>query len=655
MVVRQEELSLAEAIDQLATIAELEESAESRPRLLKDPTRAQARTREALSRVMDHLRRYCAIHDVELGSRAHLEGIRSLVDLAGKAARKFDRLTTLFHGAQTVRLAQAKEVSELEEFVRTVVGPETVRQEEQRSLWEEEHANEWAPAAEGEAYKIATAEQLRADAEYELLQIYREDGTRYFGPELLRSIRQSCHLTDYLTYEAGEDPLVQVHLWFDRSLQAAAQSIYESATPLLQSYFRQAGRSRTQPLVAALNQAVMALMLARSRTNLLRNCAAKSCTEYFYDFHTLLRAALESESYKDRIASTDLDGWQRLQLDLAHKLCGGLYDHLQESQELLGHLQRILGVPTHSKVVEQLQADHERLSNLLLRVPNGPLFKALDLLQEADLRHVPFDPMRQHSVPCRTTDISWAGHTCGLLQLAAPVIQEWIHKPVIAPEFIGFLRSYAAANQQHLLINLQSRTAWQEESRSAALESLSRSAELSPALIVITLPKDNDFYHQVGPYQDLHTPDAFFQAFLEQLGSTDSGYYIPLTLAQQLTPSWWDNLLTTIRTTWYPNAKILTRRQRLDCIELTHTLLTLKLIEQLKPTTLSFTDKDGVDLACASQVELIALTHALQEQPVDATTVNWMRLQLFGTPLLIREREIHAERFQRMLHALAHM
>jgi hypothetical protein len=648
---RRENLSLAEAVDYLETVASLEESLERKPRLLRDPAQAQARARECLERVTAHLRRYCAIHDLELGSRTHLEGIRSLVELAGKAARKLDRVTALFQLAQTSRLAQQKEIAELEDFVRTVVGPESVRQEEQRAAWEEEHADEWAPGMVEEAYQIRTAEQLRGDAEYELLQIRDEEGNRYFGPELLRSIRNACRLADYLAFEAGEDPLVQVHLWFDRNMQVAAQSIYLACETLLRAYFKQAGRARGQPLVAKLNQAVMALMLARSPFNLLRNCAAKSCTEYFYDFHALLRGAMESETYQEMV-SGEPDGWRQLQIDLAHQLCRSLYDHQEGTRELVVHLRRILGGASR---VEGLIQDQERLAELLKRVPNGPLFKALDLLQEADLRHAPFDPIRQRAVPCRTATLAWDQQQTGLLRLPAPVVQEWIHKAVIAPEFIGFLRANAAIGQRHLMINLQSRTSWQEVSRAQSLESLQRAGELADAFTVVTVPRDNDFYHQTGAFHDLQRADHFFQAFLEQVGSTETGYFISVQLGQTLTPSWWSDLLATVRNCWYGERETLTRHQRLDCIELVQQLLVLKLIETLRPATVSFTCKDGVDLSSPAQVELVALLHALQGASPDSGMIDWMRLQLFGYPLLVREREVNGERFKRCLslcHAL---
>jgi hypothetical protein len=646
---RRQDLSLAEAVDYLETVVALDETPDTQPKLLRDPARAQERAKQALEKVTSHLRRYCAIHDVELGSRTHLEGIRSLVDLAGKAARKLDRLTTLFHATQAGRLTQGKQVSELEDLVRTVVGPETVRQEETRALWEEEHVDEWAPGTVEEAYQIKTADQLRADTEYELLQLRDEEGNRYFGPELLRSIRASCRLTDYLSFEPGtEDPLIKVHLWFDKNIQVAAQAIYQGAEPLLKSYFRQAGRARGQLLVSQINQAAMALMLARSPYNLLRNCAAKSCTEYFYDFHTLLRQALLSEPYLE-ILTGEPNPWQQLQIDLVHQLCLGLYDHVEGTSEMNGHLRRIFGSPAGA---EGLSKDYETLAALLHRVPNGPLFKALDLLQEMDLRHAPFDPIRQKAVPCRTAQIEWEGHSTALLRMPAPVIQEWIHRPNIAPEFSGFLRAYAAQGKHHLLINLQSRAAWQERSRSESLEALQRAGEVAETLTVITLPRDNDFYHQVGAFHELHTTEAFFQAFLEQLGSTETGYHFPVSVSQTLSPHYWEELLSQVRRDYYNDRRTLTRHQRLDCIDLVQQLAIIRLITALKPTSISFTDKDGVDLATTAQVEMIALLHALQGKQPSGDMVEWIRLQLFGYPLLVREREVNPERFKRCISLL---
>jgi hypothetical protein len=651
MSARREEMSLAEAVDHLEALTTLDET--QQPRWLKDPSKAQARTRASLHAVVDHLKHYCVIHEEELGSRSHLEGIRSLIALAGRAARQYDRLTALFHGAQSIRVAQVKELKELDEFVRTIVQPEAQRQEAMREVWEEEHADEWATPPALQQFQISTADQLRADTDYELLQIADEDGNRYFGPELLRSIRQSCRLTDYLAFEPNGDPLVQVHLWFDKNVQVAAQSIYDTVEPTLKIYFRQAGRARSQPLVAAINYAVMALMMARSPFNLLRNCAAKSCTEYFSDFHGFLRNALESEAYQNLVSNADLDPWQKLQLEVVHRLSAALFDHVEANREMTVHLQRMLG-PVEKSYVEQLTADYERLSALLKRVPNGPIFKALDLLQEMDLRHAPFDPLRQRSLPCRVAELHWAGVSCELLRLPAPVIQEWINRPQLAPEFIGFLRQNVAENKHHLMINLQSRTSWKEESRALSLESLQRAGEMSPALTVVTLPKDNDFYHQNGVYHDMNTAETFFQTFLEQVGSLETGFFIPPAIGKQIS---WEEILNTVRSTWFGDRQTLHRRQRMEAIELAYNLFVCKLIEIVKPSSLSFTCKDGVDLSSPAQVGLVAFMQTMEGSSIEGDVVEWMRLQLFGFPLLVREREVHQERFNRCMNlcdALAH-
>ena len=62
--------------------------------------------------------------------------------------------------------------------------------------------------------------------------------------------------------------------------------------------------------VAAINKAVMALMLSANTRNLMQNTMGKSSVSYFADFHRYLRDGLSSQEYR-KFLSQPLDNKEK--------------------------------------------------------------------------------------------------------------------------------------------------------------------------------------------------------------------------------------------------------------------------------------------------------------------------------------------------------
>ena len=104
-------------------------------------------------------------------------------------------------------------------------------------------------------------------------------------------------------------------------------------------------------------------------------------------------------------------------------------------------------------------------------------------------------------------------------------------------------------------------------------------AEFNENLTVITLPKNTDFYHQFAPYQDLDHAALFIDQFEEHLGSETSGFYFPQRVHKEIFNGFSKELLEGVHETFFDNKAMLSRKERLDFIEIVYTLLTLKVID----------------------------------------------------------------------------
>src|SRR5690606_11715969 len=147
-----------------------------------------------------------------------------------------------------------------------------------------------------------------------------------------------------------------------------------------------------------------------------------------------------------------------------------------------------------SSIWNDILDDHEALRDHLSHFPNGPLFKTIDVFQ----RHIEsegFDPIRHDNYPTSlfTGDFGVFDLTCQ--RLPCPTKQTIITKAEITEEFRNYLR-ILPSRERHLLINLQDRTRWEEQARCRAIETLQKDVEFSHKLVVVTLPKQTDFYLQ---------------------------------------------------------------------------------------------------------------------------------------------------------------
>lgn len=598
------------------------------------------------------------------------KGIAAMMSLVGDAADKMDGFLKLSLGKALEKpVSQRESFKALQKFYTQQFVSKFPGGIEGEEAWSEE----WSENGEAILFDATKSglkdfETVRLDTEYELFYIRNEEGKPYFTPELLRNIRLSCHF-DVELEELEEDPLLKVRAMQDRDLHASAGQILGECHAPISDFYKVARKLEGNELAQSLGMAVNALFLAANPRYLLQNTIAKSCLQYYEDFHRFLRRAMKTSEYQKLIAYPPdrSDKTSELLLYLTHALCKGFFERVGGVKlESIGLIHRMMRRGEEVKraqkkhllkgetVWNQFLLDDEKYRSLLAKFPNGPLFKVLDLIHEEQDEGaiIPFDPMAQGNLPVRVYDVQRKGKRIEVLRFPAPVRQGLIHKVEISDEFRGFLRALAQG-QKHLMIHLEDRTSWREYARCSALETLQMHAEFNQHLLVITLPKNTDFYFQTNEYTSLDRAEDFLKALQEQLKAPEEcGYFFPPAFKRAALSEFVEQVLPAIHAQFFEKKKELSRQDRQIFIEIFYQFLVLKAIDLLEPTSLSFTCKDGIDLGAAQQGSFYGFLKLLTEDFTEKEEQDFLRWLLYMPALLIRERAIHAERFHKTVSLL---
>lgn len=591
-----------------------------------------------------------------------VEGVNTIMVLVGEAASKMDRFSSLFK----MKISDLEEYKELQTFYRSKVIKETYREfakvpvsedltEDQ--LWEKEIealiGKEEVQEIEG-VHLLNDVETVKRDHLYELFYLKNEAGHRFYSYDLARNMKLACDFGEYAKEYFGDDPLLQIKNWEDKSLHLFAKHLLTSSKRWIGKFYKEALKHKEMDLVMTLHNAVMALMLSANPRNLIRQFSLKGCHRYFSDFLFFMRAVLVNRDYQKFLIYSPpashpffLDT-----MELIQSLCRDLFTIGADQTELTLALKEMIarsGVKTGRTLAERLKEAYVALSETLKKHPNGPLFKALDLIREEDEERI-FDPFIQGNIPTNDGKVVIGEYEVDIVRFPCPVIQEFIHQAYVTEEFKTYL--YACAHpkhkRKHLLINFQDRTSWKEHARCKAIEELSRKAEFAEVLTVVTLAKDTDFYNQMGLYHDIGQAEEFLHHFKDHLGDESTGYAFPAHLKKMLFPDFINSLLTTIHKVFFDQKKTLSLRERLDFIELAYHFITLKLIESVGPNYLSLISKDSLDITGIATVGLSALLGIIQGKKWTEEEIDHLITVLFGPTLLNRERVIHPERFERL-------
>lgn len=630
--------------------------------------------KEVFRVILNYLRDFYQKNYRQLSNPTTIEGIKDIMVLVGEAAKKLDKYKAASReNKKVISVTQLKEYKQLQEFYLTRIARKV--DESVLSQWisalskqllaqQQEISKRVLEAGKGAAKHVfIDLDSVKKDTEYELFFIRKEDGTRFFNPRIIRNIKLVCDFGDYFESRAVDDPLESISFWQIQFLQHTAKSILVSVNSSMNNYYQELKKiGAPAELDRLIHKALFALMLASNPHNLPHELNLKNSGDYFTDFLYFLREVLHTRDYQKCVAyhPSKKNTYAQSLLNLIHSLSYGLYAHQDGFQHLkssiLGLLQEANQEfsPEHREawtstqlLSDHLSSDYAAMSKFMKKHANGPLIKLLKVLEEGSYQA--FDPLFQENIPSPLFDFQLNNKRMTVLRMPSPFYQEFVHKPIIIEEFKSFLLASSNMNGGHLLFNLQDRTSWKEHARCVALEELQKNPEFFHKLTVVTLPKDSEFFHQQAPYHDDNHAHAFIKHLKEQLQDERCGFFFPEEIKHELFPKFVNHTIDLIHRVFFGGKNVLLRANRLDFIEIFYLFLELKIIELVNPNTLSFTCKDGVDTGIAAAAELMIFLNWLGNEKLSDQEMEHLNLILYAPPIMIRERNMLPDRFNRML------
>lgn len=628
--------------------------------------------RETFKVILSYLKDFYKNDYSRVTDKPTLERIKTIMVLVGEAAKKLDKYTTLFHETQSQSVTQMKEYRELQEFYLGKISrsiDEGVLGKWILGLTKTSMQKRPQIRLSGEKKNAETnrvfvdLESVKKDTEYELFFLRKEDGSRFFNPRLIRNIKLVCDFGNYFGQTKEEDPLMDLHVWQDRYFHNVSKKMTKELRPSFDRFYQEVAKYKDNQLVGYVCNCIMALMLASNQAHLWNNPSKKCCNDYFNDFQHFLRDALRTKEYQKYVTHPpkESDRVATLLMKTIHSICRTLYLNLPAYQSITSTIKHLMiesAEPeqrkdeSFSSISTRLARDYAALQRSVRHHPNGPLNKVLDAIEDG--RYQAFDSLLQSNLPQNLFNIMDGNNSIHMLRLPAPTHQEFIHKVHVSEEFKGFLRSHSdyLKDGKHLMINLQDRSSWREFYRSKALEELQNQDEFSPALATATLAVDSDFYHQLTPYHEDNKYEDFKAHFKEQIKDEMCGFYFPSEISRKLSDKWIDQTLDNIHKVFFENKNVLPRERRLDFIEIFYLFLELKMVDIVKPSSISFTCKDGIDTGIVNTTFLYLFLKIVNGQILDEQDVDFVNTMVYGPALSVRERLVLPERFNRMVSAI---
>jgi hypothetical protein len=593
------------------------------------------------------------------------KSLQEIMELVGEATIALDRYLALFPQVKE-RAQELEEYKDLKAYFL-----ERISEKFEGGLeGEKEWAREWVENEEAlnfdlERRGLKDFETVRRDREYELFYIRDENDRPFFTTELLRNIKLVCDFDAAVAEELMEDPLLKIREFQDKDVHSAALQILHLAGPFIRNFYKSRVDHKEHELAAHLNKALIALMLTANEKNLLVKTVHKNSLLYFEDFQTFLRQAITCSEYAKLLAYGEEEETplSKLLLELTHHLCKALYTRtLGIKEEMVGFVYHLIHKGQERKKEKTKEGDgflgtmiekDDSLRFFLRFFPNGPIFKDLDVVRSKEI--VEFDPIFQKNLPMKLYSLRMNQHTLQILKIPSPTVQEVITKAKMAPEFLGFLRADVREKhpKKHLMIQLQDKTSWKEFARVKLLEDVQREAEWKGNLIVLTLSKDTDFYFQNGEYLALNSAKDFMALFVEQIQSNECGFYLPPILRGESRKKNMEKLLGWIHENFFENKEMLSRKNRLDFIEIFYHFFLLQLLAELSFDSISFTCKDALDVGGGMNASFYAFVKLLTQQVLVKEDEERLFSLFYTSCLLVRERAIDPQRMYRLFSALA--
>lgn len=668
-----ENASILEAVDNLSSMAELNveefslEKGEAESLLhlqtshwldLKNEEKTVQSVKDTFKTVHNYLKYVYKKEGVQLKDKEVQKGVKSIVTLATEAAQKIDQCVKLFKDVKSI--TESREYRDLIDFYEHKLLKRFEEVIEAEDEWEEEWSGE-EDVADIQRRGLKDLETVTKDRDYELFYITKEDGSKFYNKNLVRHIRLVADFDQIIGSLSGDDPFLRVRLIQDRIAHEDALFFKSQIKEDLDKWIKKAGKFRDNYFVQIFYRSMMALLLAANPHNLLIRKVGKGAISYLEDFRKYLRAVLDSVEYENLIENPhgETDAFFKELVHIVHKICFSLYTRKIDYNNALALFHRVIGREKKKEssaslsLWNQVLDDHELLYSELKKYPSGPLFKVLDILHGEEVTG--FDPYLQEDRPELVCTIGMHKKHVEMILSAAPLHQRQIDKAEVIGEFLGCLRYAKEKKKKFLLVNFQDRTSWKEYARCHALEEFQRNAEVSSCLDVITLPKETEYYLQSDEYLKISSVNEFKKILFEQVKSGEGcGFFFPKEYAKEEFLCFVKESIDWVHDRFFGSKGELSRKNRLDFIEIFYNLLILKFIQLTGADYIMFSAKDSIDTAAVTAAGFYAFNKLL------SSGLDWKEEEkelfvdtIFLRAFLIRERAVDVRVMSREISMLS--
>jgi hypothetical protein len=268
--------------------------------------------------------------------------------------------------------------------------------------------------------------------------------------------------------------------------------------------------------------------------------------------------------------------------------------------------------------------------------------------------NVNFDPHRETNTPYANYSFDWAGKERTNLRFGTPTWEGWWYSASVIPEFEAYLEALQQEGKQHLYINLQNRNPKYIGDESGRCKALEKLADKYPdTFFIATFAQDTKFYKQSEQYKDMDNAYEFLATFERQMfDDPDSGFFFSNNLKHGDRRLELIQALRDVHSQVFGDRKILTLAERQAFIEISYSLMTLRLLKMSGADTYNMSCKDAIDRGgkCSSLLFYIA---GLLNDMTDDPDFKKEHMTVTHAPALIVKKQaiIHSRR-ERLLQAL---
>ena len=461
-ILKEEELKLENAIENLTTIAEMDIDEKTQIGILQnskittneedfsykeiewlfpeDPEGFFENIKPSFRVMLDYLREVYENPATDWTDEKTKKGIQSMMALVADVVSKLNRYFALFK--KEVDFIKSEEFKNIQDFYLNYISKKFPEKLEGEEAWVDEwKENKEAASLDFDKSGMKDFSSVEADIDYELFYIKNAVGEILFSPELIRNIKLFTYFDE--TVEVTDDLLVKIQRLKNRDMQFSSRQILDILNEDIHAFYKYKYDWKNNKLAGCINKSFMSLMLAANPKIFFKTNGFKSCMDYFNDFQIFLRDGFSSDEYQKFFSYEEAKKDKRLNFlaSLLHHLCFAFFTKMGGiKQEIIGYVHRIIRKGKEREKLEEKASFYNKiiekddnLRTFLKKYPNGPMLKLLESLEKGEAAFG-FDPIKQGNIPQKLYELKIKTKTIDILHLPCPTKQQIITKAEIAKE-----------------------------------------------------------------------------------------------------------------------------------------------------------------------------------------------------------------------------